>query len=328
MFTVTNFDPFEANDHTWEDYFNFNKNIAGAYLKIDEFKVWLKEKNKKFKLIYQDNVLVMAIAYFFKKGLSGSEILFIAIESIQNEPSASLSKTIANAICQLTANNPAKSFRLTTGDPLIQEIIAGFKGKIVNTINYYQLNRSQLNEAILREWQINPYMESGALTLAIHGYVPENLHSRYAALMTELMNAIVRDDNDEYFEETAEGVKQKMEVFKKSGVKMLTLMLSDMQERLIGISIMLVYPNSVVANQEMTGIIAQYRGKKLAHYLKAMITEEAFRRFPEIATIETNCYSANKPMIHINQLTGYAMKETSFQFSVDIEKIEELLAAS
>jgi len=327
MFTVTNFDPFEANDHTWEDYFNFNKNIAGAYLKIDEFKVWVKEKNKRFKLIYQDNMLVMAIAYFFKKGLSESEIPFIAIESIQNEPSASLSKTIANAICQLTANNPSKSFRITTGDPLIRDVIAGFKGKIVNTINYYELSRSQLNEAILRDWQINPYMESGALTLAIHEHVPENLYSRYAELMTGLMNDIIRDDNQEYFEETAEGVKQKMALFKKNGVKMLTLMLSDVQERLIGISILLVYPNSVVANQEMTGIIAQYRGKKLAHYLKAMMTEETFRRFPEIEKIETNCYSANKPMIHINQLTRYTMKETSFQFSVDIEKVEAFLAA-
>jgi len=326
MFTVANFDPFEADDRTWKDYFNFNKNIAGAYLKIDEFKVSLKEKKKKFKLIYQDNILVMAIAYFSKKGLSGSEIPFIVIETIQNELSAGLSKTIASAIYQLTTDDPVKSFRITTSDLLTRELIIGFKGKIVNTINYYQLNRNQFNKAALREWQINQYLESGALTLAIHEHVPENLYSRFAALMTGLMNNIIREDNQEYFEETAEGVKQKMEVFKKSDVKMLTLLLSDVQERLIGISILLVYPNSVVANQEMTGIIAQYRGKKLAHYLKAMITEEAFRRFPEIEKIETNCYSANKPMIHINQLIGYTMKETSFQFSVDIEKVEAFLA--
>ena len=31
MFTVANFDPSEANKGTWEDYFNFNKNIYSIF---------------------------------------------------------------------------------------------------------------------------------------------------------------------------------------------------------------------------------------------------------------------------------------------------------
>jgi hypothetical protein len=221
MFTVAGFDPFDANDQSWEDYFSFSKIAGDNYPTKNEFKAWIKEslkgKNKKFRLIYQGNVLIIVLISFLKKGVSGDDLLFIALENIINEPSAALSKAIAKAILQLTNNYQARSFRILTTSPLIQEIIAGFKGKIVNTINYYQLGRNQLNEAVLRDWQINQHLKSGGLSLAIHGYVPENLHSRYAALMTELMNDIIREDNQEYFEETAEGVKQKMELFKKAG---------------------------------------------------------------------------------------------------------------
>ena len=108
---------------------------------------------------------------------------------------------------------------------------------------------------------------------------------------------------------------------------MLTLMLFDLQHQLIGVSFIQVFPNSVTAKQYMTGIKNQYRGKKLASYLKAIITEEAFRRFPDIEKIETDCYDANKPMIHINEVIGYKLKDITLQFNVEVENVEKFLAA-
>jgi RimJ/RimL family protein N-acetyltransferase len=179
----------------------------------------------------------------------------------------------------------------------------------------------------MNDWRVNSYLQSDGLTLTIYEYVPEHLYDQFAVLMTELMNGIIREDSQEHFSQTGEDIKQRMEFYKKSRVEMLTLLLFDSGHELIGISFMLLYPNSVVAKQYMTGIKNQYRGKKLAGYLKAMITEEAFRRFSNIEKIETDCNLANKPMIYINQHTGYTLKKNSFQFKVETAKIEEFLAA-
>src|SRR3984957_16805352 len=116
-----------------------------------------------------------------------------------------------------------------------------------------------------------------------------------------------------------------MTLFKSTGVKMLTLIIADAEDRFVGLSIMLVYPGSIVANQEMTGIIAPWRGKKLASYLKATIKQEGFKRFTPIEKIETNCFDANKHMIRINQSIGFTLKEKSQQFEVSAENIRIFL---
>ena len=54
----------------------------------------------------------------------------------------------------------------------------------------------------------------------MHDYVPEHLYAPVAALMTELMNDIIREDNKQQFAETAAGLQQKMTLFRETGVSM------------------------------------------------------------------------------------------------------------
>ncbi len=331
MLAIVDFDPFDADAKAWEDYFSYYNTIAKTSLSPREYKFWLKEslkgKQKKFKLLYKDDSLVLVMTSFTKKDTSGNEMLFIAMETILTEQCIDLSTTTANTILQLMDDYHFGSFRIATANPLIIDMIGSFNGQILNKINFYQLSRNNINRELLNTWQKNKYIETGKLKLTRYEYVPEGLYSEYAALLTTLMNDIVRTDNREYFEETVERVKQKMELFKKNDVKMLLLMLSDLNDILVGMSIMLVYPGSTIANQEMTGIIGKYRNKKLAAYLKAMMTEETFSRFPGVETIETNCYEANKAIIHLNETFGFVPKETSLQFEVDAEHVVKFSGA-
>jgi hypothetical protein len=121
----------------------------------------------------------------------------------------------------------------------------------------------------------------------MHDYVAEHLYAPVAALMTELMNDIIREDNQQQFAETA-----------------------------AGLSFVLIHPDSVIAKQELTGITQKYRGRQLAFYLKALAIRETFRHYPRIEILETNCYSANLPIIHINQAMGYTLRESALQFRV------------
>jgi len=332
MFAIVDFDPFDAGDKAWDDYFSFYNTIAKTSISSGEYKFWLKEslkgKQKKFKLLYNEDKLVLVVTSFTKKDNSHNEMLFINLDTILAEQSIVLLTTTANAILQLLNGGHFRSFRITTVNPSIIEMMGCFNGQMVNKLNFYQLSRNNLNGELLNAWQKNKYIETGELKLMIYEYVPENIYSEYAALLTTLMNGIVRADTREYFEETVERVKHKMELFKKNGVKMLLLMLSDLDDLLVGISIMLVYPDSTIANQEMTGVIAQYRNKKIAAFLKAAMTEEAFHRFPWIDTIETNCYEANKAIIHLNETFGFTPKETQLQFEVDAEQVAKFSGAN
>ena len=220
MFAIVDFDPFEADDKAWDDYFGFYNTIAETSLSPGEYKVWLKEslkgKQKQFKLLYSDGVLLLVMTSFTKKDHSGNEMLFVDLETIPAVQSVTLSKTVANTILQLMNDNNFRSFRIATRNPLIIEMMDSFNGHIINKINFYQLTRNNLNGELLKTWKKNKYIETGELKLTVYEYVPESLYSEYATLLTILMNDIVRTDNREYFEETAERAGQKMELFKKT----------------------------------------------------------------------------------------------------------------
>ncbi len=105
-------------------------------------------------------------------------------------------------------------------------------------------------------------MQDYGLSIEIHEYVPGHLYVSFSALMTELMNDIIRNDSREVFEETAEGIKNKIQQFIDAEIKMLLYLLFDQSKVMIGLSFVLVYPNSNIAKQELTGVKKQYRGKK------------------------------------------------------------------
>lgn len=243
----------------------------------------------------------------------GGEILVITVDGRIGEASEEVTRTIADLISKAGAT----SFLITTGDPALQEVIKRWGGTVINTICYFHLRRDGTDHHLVMAEHKD--IATGELTMASYESVPEALYEPVAALMTECMNDILREDSRERFAETAEGLERKMTRFKETGVQMPLFLLFDRQQEVVGLSFVLIKPHSAGAKQELTGIRRAYRGRKLAYFLKALAVRETFSRYPHVAFMETNCYSVNKPIIHINKVMGYTPTDSSLQFLVDME---------
>ena len=59
------------------------------------------------------------------------------------------------------------------------------------------------------------------------------------------------------------------------------------------------------ANQFMTGLLAPYRGKGLAKWLKAYLYDYLFKTYDSLEIIKTDCYSDNLPILGLNERFGF-----------------------
>jgi RimJ/RimL family protein N-acetyltransferase len=330
MYTVTEFDPSATDIEAWEAYCHFYKDTTGHDQGLPAFKVWvtesLNDKNNRIQLIGQNNALICTVERSSKTMTGGIEVPTVSFVCSLQELPDGFDKIIAQTLINFNSDNPGEICRVKSASPAINQVLQTLNGKLRNTLNFYELKRGDLNQNLVAEWRINNTFNELGLSIELHEYVPEQLYPEFAALMTELMNDIVRDDNSEYFSETAQGVGKKMERFRKNEVAVLTLLLFSWNRELIGISLMLKYPGLTVARQQMTGIKKPHRGKRLAAYLKALLTEETFRRYPGVEKLQTDCYSANKPIIHLNQQLGYRLTGHLWHFEVSLAAVRQFAA--
>ena len=317
IYTITDFDPSTAGPKAWADYARLFAIDAASSSDLHNLQLTTREKftrrHTRCKLICDGATPVLAIQCHAKNP---------PVIDFQGKVPAAASRVlfphITAAIAQLMQDSPTTFFLTTTKDPGLQQILKNLHGVVINQIQYFQLHKDAANQSNTDRWLNNEAITTGEVTLAMHDYVPQHLYAPVAALMTELMNDIIRDDNQQQFAETAAGLQQKMTLFRETGVSMSLFLLSDRQGQLAGLSFVLVQPDSVIAKQELTGILRPYRGRQLAYYLKALAIREAFRHYPSIEVLETNCYSANQPIIHINLAMGYTLRESALQFRVPI----------
>jgi RimJ/RimL family protein N-acetyltransferase len=325
MFTIIDFAPLEAAAQAWKDYYYFYKVTTGNFPRLDAFKTRIQqntsEKGTKFKLIYKGEILVCSVELTVKSAVGGGNIPRLSFVCGPAELPPGFDTAIADTILQFNELYPAGNWQVVSASPVIQDIAFQFGWEVSDRINFYELSRQDYDTATVTTLKSNPIIESKALRPVFYDYIPEQLFNQFAELMTMLMNDIVRENPMERFNETAAGVAKKMSRFKQADVKMLALLLFDNYQNIAGMSFILKHPDSPALNQEMTGLTREWRGKKLAAWLKAAITNEAFKRFPAVEKIETNCYAANKAIIRLNGRLGYQLKYESLQFEIRVDDL-------
>jgi RimJ/RimL family protein N-acetyltransferase len=333
MYSIIEFDPFKADETLWEAYFYLYNELNPGQLKLSAFissvQQQCRKKESGYRLIFKDGYgIEMAFYSYSKPAKDGNKILYIVFENIIKENSEDLLRNVAAGLIALMKSSKADSFVTLTDDPLVLAVLSRFQGQTINTINYYRLLKSHFDIRSFDGFEENTFFSNYGLSVQQYEYVPEPLYTSFSALMTELMNDIIRNDSREVFEETAEGIKNKTEKFKEANIRMLLFLLFDQSQVMIGLSFVLVYPDSTVAKQELTGVKKQYRGKKIASHLKAAVTAQTFRAYPHIDQMETNCYGSNLPIIRINQALGYSLADSKSQLLIQRDYIADMIESS
>lgn len=199
------------------------------------------------------------------------------------------------------------SFVCTTNDGLLEKMLVELGSTRINALNYYRLQKRNFHVPLVGA-------RPDGLRLEVHEFMPEGYYKAFARLMTISMNDIVRENTWELFQETEEGLADKINQFKANGSIMLVGLLMTPSGELAGQSVIVVPAGGSLANQHITGIAPAFRGKGWATYLKASLTAEAFNRFNWVECLGTNCYQANKAIIQVNLQLGYKLIETKFQY--------------
>ncbi|HEY9001725.1 MAG TPA: hypothetical protein VIM89_10260 [Mucilaginibacter sp.] len=228
---IIDFDPFTAGEQDWEAYFDFMISVTEEQSEFGQFRIWLtnraKEKNYLYKLVYDRNVLIASMEFALKKRNDDGVIASVVIDCGLVKLPEKFTVLLSGTLTRFSDVHSSDIFRITVTNPAIQEIMVSMGARLCNTLNFYEFSRQGVNQNLLNHWILGNSPTRLGLLVDRHDYVPENLYGPFASLMTELMNDIAREDSSEKFIETPEGVKNKMEQFRKNNVKMLTFLLSD-----------------------------------------------------------------------------------------------------
>ena len=163
------------------------------------------------------------------------------------------------------------------------------------------------------------------MTILEESFIPEKWLEETARISTVLINDMVREDDTIKFHLDLNTLRVAQENFKKSESKPLHLLLMDKDDQIIGISLLVVHKGSTSADQRITGISREWRGKGLAKWLKAKVISKVLSDFDQVTEIKTECFSTNKPMIQLNKALGYELYRTDHDFYIYQENLESFL---
>lgn len=317
--TCTNIDNLNAQQ--WDDYYEHLKSSTlpaqegfnnGAELKA--VRETYKNKYKVFLefVIYQDSSINGWIRFattdnerpkdiFVTAGkLSGnlSDDKFRVLAEMFNELANKYSEQgITEGVTFLTDNDTIKAFTEIAGLPVVKKI------------NYYELNRDDINTEALNRWlkQIPAGLSKG-LRLELYHDLTEELLGKYCALFTELLNQMPSENQmPEPYLLKPGAHRKRIDELIGGGYKFYMYLVFNEADELIGMTNLLVNEDRKYYNQFMTGVKDAYRGKGIGKWMKAAMYTKLLEDFPLMQKIETDANAVNNYMQAINKEIGFKL---------------------
>ncbi len=310
-----------TGQEVWESLYQLenklsrNIDVPPIFSHVDDY-------NERFILNDGDEAVgILDLRYYEYNGTV--EFCRADLRHLQDE----FSKNLTNEVIQLLIDQMDKanlhSILSESSEDKIDKFFNELEAKKENQLNYYTLSIKGVDNSLLNDWLDNHHVKTNRYHTVFSEYVPDDIINEFTEVFTELMNDVIRENRQERFQETPEGLRKKIESFKSRDIKLVACLLYD-KSKLIGLTFVLVRSGQVSANQEMTGIKSDYRGKQLGQFLKAQILVRMRDAFPQIEYLKTNCYNSNNPIIDINLRMGYILEKKISQYRVTKEALAKM----
>jgi GNAT superfamily N-acetyltransferase len=218
------------------------------------------------------------------------------------------------------------SDRIPAGDEFMRQIGAR-KGIETRTS---QLKVEDLPQSWVEKWLEAGEMLSTAFEMILwDGPIPEEHMQEMTALLQVLYNSAPVDRLEiESHHYTVDMLRQWEKNLFAQGYTRWTLALRDCSTgKLAGMTeIFWNRDTPMIVGQGFTGVLAEYRGRGLGHWLKAAMVRKVVEDHPETRILRTGNANSNEPMLKINREMGFQpyIEETFWQ--VDRVKVEEYLS--
>jgi hypothetical protein len=238
------------------DYEVYKCEIINAY----------KDKTLHLHTLNDGNELVGLLTfktYYYDKKI---EFAKVYIQFLPKELHPSLISEIKATLVNHLNENNLDRFIAETSEEKVGTLLEHLRGRKINQLNYYQLDIGNVNHTVIEKWLGNVSVEKGdSYRITYSEFISEDIIEEFTQVFTTLMNDIIRDEKQERFQETPEGLRKKMEMFRSKGIKLFACLIYH-RNKIIGISFSLIPETGGIASQEMTGILKGYRGKGLGKY--------------------------------------------------------------
>lgn len=178
-------------------------------------------------------------------------------------------------------------------------------GRLSNSGVHFRLQLKDIDAGLLDSWVRRDDLLKEGFKAEMSRHLSDEQIDSITGLMDEFMIDMIREDNSVQAQADPSELKHAQRRMKERGHDARHLLLFDPYGKVIGISAVIFPFKEGEADQRITGVQRNYRGKGLAKWLKALMIEEVRRSFPGITAIRTECFALNKPMIELNKAMGY-----------------------
>ena len=323
-----------TSQEVWESLYHLEKKLSGKtdnapiFSNVDDYRlhvlgVVLGDNSADRFILNDGDIFIGVLDLKFYKYESKVEFCKVQLQYLPRELSKSLTNSVIQLLIAQMDSVNLHSVLSDSSEDKIDKFFDDIEAKKENQLNYYTLSIKGVDNSLLNDWLDNQHVKTNRYHTVFSEYVPDNIINEFTEVFTELMNDVIRDNSQERFQETPEGLRKKIESFKIRDIKLIACLLYD-KSKLIGLTFVLVRGGQVSANQEMTGIRRDYRGQRLGQFLKAQILVRMRETFPQVEYLKTNCYNSNNPIIGINLRMGYILEKKISQYRVTKEVLVKM----
>ncbi|HUT82076.1 MAG TPA: GNAT family N-acetyltransferase [Candidatus Bathyarchaeia archaeon] len=149
---------------------------------------------------------------------------------------------------------------------------------------------------------------------------PEEIIDEFCKVYTEINNQQPRGNSESRHIVTPEIRRLQEQRYKEKNVEWQTIIARVKKESIIGLTEIIYDPEmSYKIEQELTGVLDNYRGKGLGKWLKAEMLYIILKEYPEVKYIQTGNAVTNDSMISINIKIGFRenQKKTLYKFNIN-----------
>ena len=203
-------------------------------------------------------------------------------------------------------------------DSVTEGIAKAMSGKMYSENIHFFLANDAFNEEYAEEVLERVPDENPDISMKFFEMVSKEFVREYAELFTNLICGSDEDSESEYISE--EEIMLYNEQAVNMGGTIYIYLLFNPKDDIIGMTNVFVPARKLPAKlyQFMTGIRKDYRGRKLAHWLKVKMIEKLKEDFPDFVYIVTENHPNNKAIIRINEKMGFKRKFSSRIYRVEL----------
>lgn len=239
-------------------------------------------------------------------------------------------KKIGSSLLKILCHRGIESGKteLTASTSLIdgQKFFKRFTDKTALDSAENELDLEQINWDEIKKWNNDSKESSPDTVIETYESLRDDLIEEYAQVQTSLLNDIPFGNLGLSFIISADQIRKWGNYTKKLGFISIIKVSREKDGRISGLTeIKFNHLTPTLIEQELTGVLQKYRGRRLGLRLKTDMLLTIKERFPEAKIILTGNADENAPMLRINHQLGFkrafSWKAYRFQLKELIEKI-------